>query len=148
MHSRMIAYVELAETSHISRESILRQEEALMQLDSRVDAWIARLKRTETRRTELRQKLMEHITAILTVESQDDGESIYENVAEKRAPPRYPPPSGPLPPRPKDPRRARGREKTESQATTVYDDPGVASLLNDIDHELGSIGDMRSGNSF
>ena len=144
----MIAYIELAETSHISRESILRQEEALMQLDTRIDSWITRLKRTETRRTELRQQLMEHITAILTVESQDDGESVYETVVEKRPPPRYPPPSGPLPPRPKDPRRAQARERTESQATTVYDDPGVASLLNDIDHELGSIGDTRLGNSF
>jgi hypothetical protein len=46
-----------------SHESMLKQEEALAELDSSIDDWVSKLDMAENRRTRVRQKLLEHVAA-------------------------------------------------------------------------------------
>ncbi|KAK2624936.1 hypothetical protein QTJ16_005305 [Diplocarpon rosae] len=50
-----------------SHESMLRQEEALGELDASIDDWVSKLEQAENRRTRVRQKLLEHVAAALLV---------------------------------------------------------------------------------
>jgi hypothetical protein len=42
---------------------MLKQEEALAELDASIDDWVAKLEQAENRRTRVRQKLLEHVAA-------------------------------------------------------------------------------------
>lgn len=42
---------------------MLKQEEALAELDSSIDDWVSKLEKAENRRTRVRQKLLEHVAA-------------------------------------------------------------------------------------
>lgn len=46
-----------------SHDSMLRQEEALAELDASIDDWVTKLEQAENRRTRVRQKLLEHVAA-------------------------------------------------------------------------------------
>jgi hypothetical protein len=46
---------------------MLKQEEALAELDSSIDEWVNKLERAENRRTRVRQKLLEHVAAATTL---------------------------------------------------------------------------------
>jgi hypothetical protein len=46
---------------------MLKQEEALAELDSSIDEWVNKLEQAENRRTRVRQKLLEHVAAALTL---------------------------------------------------------------------------------
>jgi hypothetical protein len=50
-------------------ESMLRQEEALAELDASIDDWVGKLEQAENRRTRVRQKLLEHVCAATTLRS-------------------------------------------------------------------------------
>jgi hypothetical protein len=50
-----------------SHDSMLKQEEALAELDASVDDWVAKLEQAENRRTRVRQKLLEHVAAAATL---------------------------------------------------------------------------------
>jgi hypothetical protein len=54
-----------ASTARFSPESVPKQEEALSELDSIIDDWISKLEAAENRRTRVRQKLLEHLSAAL-----------------------------------------------------------------------------------
>ncbi|KAL7942108.1 Up-regulated during septation domain-containing protein [Trichoderma barbatum] len=63
-HSRICQYLRSPmRGARLSAESMLRQEEALAELDASIDGWVVKLERTENRRTRVRQKLLEHIAA-------------------------------------------------------------------------------------
>ncbi|KAL6805367.1 Up-regulated during septation domain-containing protein [Trichoderma sp. SZMC 28012] len=63
-HSRICQYLRSPmRGSRLTAESMLRQEEALAELDASIDGWVIKLERTENRRTRVRQKLLEHIAA-------------------------------------------------------------------------------------
>ncbi|KAL7915283.1 Up-regulated during septation domain-containing protein [Trichoderma velutinum] len=63
-HSRICQYLRSPmRGARLSAESMLRQEEALAELDASIDGWVIKLERTENRRTRVRQKLLEHIAA-------------------------------------------------------------------------------------
>ncbi|KAL7937014.1 Up-regulated during septation domain-containing protein [Trichoderma chlorosporum] len=84
-HSRICQYLRSPmRGARLSAESMLRQEEALAELDASIDGWVIKLERTENRRTRVRQKLLEHIAAatILSVG--------------KETPPPQPRPSSPV----------------------------------------------------
>lgn len=53
--------------ARFSPESILKQEEALAELDTSIDEWVNKLEQAENRRTRVRQKLLEHIAAAATL---------------------------------------------------------------------------------
>ncbi|EQK99040.1 PIF1 helicase-like protein [Ophiocordyceps sinensis CO18] len=63
LHSRICQYLRSPRTTRFSHESMLRQEEALAELDDSIDDWVNRLEHVENRRTRIRQKLLEHIAA-------------------------------------------------------------------------------------
>lgn len=46
-----------------SQDSLLKQEEALAELDASIDDWVNKLEQAENRRTRVRQKLLEHVAA-------------------------------------------------------------------------------------
>jgi hypothetical protein len=50
-----------------SHDSILKQEEALAELDASIDDWVSKLEHAENRRTRVRQKLLEHVAAACTL---------------------------------------------------------------------------------
>lgn len=61
---------------------MLKQEEALAELDSSIDDWVTKLEQAENRRTRVRQKLLEHVAAaaILPVPDCTNGSSISTTV--------------------------------------------------------------------
>ncbi|KAL7799010.1 Up-regulated during septation domain-containing protein [Trichoderma ceciliae] len=64
LHSRICQYLRSPlRGARFSPESMLRQEEALAELDASIDDWVIKLERAENRRTRVRQKLLEHIAA-------------------------------------------------------------------------------------
>lgn len=46
---------------------MLKQEEALAELDASIDDWVTKLEQAENRRTRVRQKLLEHVAAAATM---------------------------------------------------------------------------------
>lgn len=46
---------------------MLKQEEALAELDASIDDWVNKLEKAENRRTRVRQKLLEHVAAAATL---------------------------------------------------------------------------------
>lgn len=67
LHERICNYLRGERTAVFSRESLLRQEEALSELDNSIDDWVAKLEQAENRRTRVRQKLLEHVAAALII---------------------------------------------------------------------------------
>lgn len=50
---------------------MLKQEEALAELDASIDDWVNKLEMAENRRTRVRQKLLEHVAAAAILQPQD-----------------------------------------------------------------------------
>lgn len=69
---------------------MLKQEEALAELDASIDDWVNKLEMAENRRTRVRQKLLEHVAAaaIMTVPDATTtaSESLQQAVGTKRSP--------------------------------------------------------------
>ncbi|KAL5592594.1 hypothetical protein FOBRF1_013620 [Fusarium oxysporum] len=63
LHSRILQYLRSPHTAKFSHESIVKQEEALAELDASIDDWMNKLKQAENRRTRVHQKLLEHMAA-------------------------------------------------------------------------------------
>ena len=63
----MVTYLK-SESITFSKERLLKQEEALIELDKSVDDWVFKLEVAENRRLRVRQKLLEHIAAALTLD--------------------------------------------------------------------------------
>lgn len=67
MHSRICQYLRSPRMIKFSQESLLKQEEALAELDASIDDWVNKLEQAENRRTRVRQKLLEHVAAAVTL---------------------------------------------------------------------------------
>ncbi|KAG5941931.1 hypothetical protein E4U59_001475 [Claviceps monticola] len=63
LHHRICQYFRSARVAKFSQNSMLKQEEALAELDASIDDWVSKLEQAENRRTRVRQKLLEHIAA-------------------------------------------------------------------------------------
>lgn len=63
LHSRICQYLRSPRVAKFSHDSMLRQEEALAELDASIDDWVTKLEQAENRRTRVRQKLLEHVAA-------------------------------------------------------------------------------------
>ncbi|KAG6323482.1 hypothetical protein E4U22_006013 [Claviceps purpurea] len=63
LHHRICQYLRSARVAKFSQNSMLKQEEALAELDASIDDWVSKLEQAENRRTRVRQKLLEHIAA-------------------------------------------------------------------------------------
>lgn len=67
LHSRICQYLRSPRVAKFSTDSMLRQEEALAELDSSIDDWVTKLEHAENRRSRVRQKLLEHVAAAATL---------------------------------------------------------------------------------
>ena len=119
-------YLKSPRLSKFSRESILKQEEALCELDKSIDEWITKLEYAENRRSRVRQKLLEHVAAALTLPSGKVSTpgGCYND---EQTPPRSP-------------------EKLDSphsldrqESIKIYAGSEVYTLLADIEHEIESM---------
>jgi hypothetical protein len=121
LHSRMISYLKRGETVIFSRESLLKQEEALAELDVSIDEFILKLEQAENRRLRLRQKLLEHVAAALVLNPAASRGEITEST----------PPRSPV--KAESPARV-GRREVES--IKIYADGHVLDLFSDIERAL------------
>ncbi len=67
LHTRICQYLRSPRVAKFSHDSMLRQEEALAELDTSIDDWVTKLEQAENRRTRVRQKLLEHVAAAATL---------------------------------------------------------------------------------
>lgn len=67
LHSRICQYLRSPRVAKFSYEAMLKQEEAVAELDQSIDDWIGKLEQAENRRTRVRQKLLEHVAAAATM---------------------------------------------------------------------------------
>jgi hypothetical protein len=122
----MISYLRRGETVIFSRESLLKQEEALAELDVSIDEFILKLEQAENRRLRLRQKLLEHVAAAIVLNPNAAREDIAQTT-----PPRSPTKTVASPP------RAGDRKTTES--IKIYADGHVLNLFSDIEKAIGKM---------
>ncbi|KAI9776204.1 MAG: hypothetical protein M1839_000525 [Geoglossum umbratile] len=128
LHTRMISYLRAPRLAQFSRESILKQEEALAELDASIDDWVDKLAQADNRRTRIRQKLLEHIAVTLTLrpDSKPQGE---------HTPPRSPQKAESRP-------SSRG-DRRDVESIKIYADSNVYALLADIEQEIGRMVDFN-----
>ncbi|KAL8737451.1 MAG: hypothetical protein Q9181_001667 [Wetmoreana brouardii] len=128
LHARMISYLRSPHMTNFSRDSILKQEEALADIDDSIDDWIRKSEQAENRRTRIRQKLLEHVAAALTLRPNGTAGSL--SIPEEHTPPESPEHDDDFP----------GNPRRDIQSIKIYADAGVAALLAEIDEEIGFIG--------
>lgn len=61
LHSRICQFLRSPRVARFSYESMLKQEEALSELDASIDEWVSKLEAGDNRHTRVRQKLLEHV---------------------------------------------------------------------------------------
>ncbi|KFX97029.1 hypothetical protein V490_03014 [Pseudogymnoascus sp. VKM F-3557] len=82
LHDRICSYLRSPRVARFSHDAILKQEEALSELDASIDDWVSKLEYAENRRTRVRQKLLEHVAAALMIPAQN-------NETDKKSTPEY-----------------------------------------------------------
>lgn len=112
-----------------SRESILKQEEALAELDISIDDWVSKLEAAEDRRTKIRQRLLEHIAAAMTLQTNRQS-TIVESTP-------------PMTPEAED--DYISTERRDVQSIKIYADEGVAALLAEIEKEIDFMAESGLG---
>lgn len=121
----MISYLKRGETVIFSRESLLKQEEALAELDVSIDEFIQKLEQAENRRLRLRQKLLEHVAAALVL---DPAAASRVEIAEST------PPRSPV--KAESPVRI---ERRDVESIKIYADGHVLNLFSDIEQAIGKM---------
>ncbi|KAI5788147.1 Up-regulated during septation-domain-containing protein [Pyronema domesticum] len=67
LHTRMISYLRNARPGAFTQDNLLKQEEALADLDTAIEEWETKLEIAEKRRVDIKEKLLEHVAAALRV---------------------------------------------------------------------------------
>jgi hypothetical protein len=127
LHGRMISYLRRGETVIFSRESLLKQEEALAELDISIDEFILKLEQAENRRLRLRQKLLEHVAAAIVLNPAAARVDLAQTT----------PPRSPTKVENRLPPVAGDRKTTES--IKIYADGHVLNLFSDIEKAIGKM---------
>ncbi|KAF2808760.1 uncharacterized protein BDZ99DRAFT_463646 [Mytilinidion resinicola] len=126
LHGRMISYLKRGETVIFSRENLLKQEEALAELDVSIDEFILKLEQAENRRLRLRQKLLEHVAAALVLNPPPS--NIAAEIAES------------TPPRSPDKTESPTRiDRKDVESIKIYADGHVLNLFSDIETAIGKM---------
>ena len=112
--------------SSFTRESILKQEEALAELDISIDDWLVKLDAAEERRAMIRQRLLEHVAAALTLQTAAMPRPILHDEI-----------TPPVSPEKEDEYFRSARN--DVQSIRIYAGEGVAALLAEIEKELDTI---------
>ncbi|KAF7908260.1 uncharacterized protein EAF01_004015 [Botrytis porri] len=156
LHDRICTYLRSPRTAKFSHDAILKQEEALSELDSSIDDWISKLDQAENRRTRVRQKLLEHVAAAVFMPVTPPSVRKHHNSVNTITPPRSPI-KGISPVREShrtvdvmtpQPRlsEAELKEKKETrrravESIRIYADSDVFALLADVEDEINRMGD-------
>jgi hypothetical protein len=122
----MISYLKRGETVIFSRESLLKQEEALAELDISIDEFITKLEQAENRRLRVRQKLLEHVAAAVLLNPSAPRHEPAENT----------PPRSPI--KSESPGRF-DRERRDVESIKIYADGHVLNLFSDIEQAIGKM---------
>lgn len=123
----MILYLKSPQTSKFSRDSILKQEEALAELDYSIDDWVLKIEQADNRRNRIRQKLLQHFAAALTLKTAQNAHA--QHFVGVQTPPMSPEKSEDL----------YHKQRRDVQSIKVYADWGVAALLSAIEQEIGQL---------
>ncbi|KAI5819745.1 Up-regulated during septation-domain-containing protein [Pyronema omphalodes] len=67
LHTRMISYLKNSRPGAFTQDNLLKQEEALADLDTAIEEWEIKLEIAEKRRVDIKEKLLEHVAAALRV---------------------------------------------------------------------------------
>jgi hypothetical protein len=119
----MISYLK-SESLIFSRDRLLKQQEALVELDRSIDDWTDKLERAENRRLRLRQKLLEHVAAAMAL-------NMAHQSAQQLTHPT--PPRSPVDVESPKPLRV---DRKEVESIKIYADNQVLNLFNDIEQAV------------
>ena len=113
--------------SVFSHDSILKQEEALAELDKSIDDWVTKIEQAGNRRAQIRQRLLEHLAAALTLEpsKRPQSQDIIDDRKSSMSPPRF--------------GEICRNERHDVQSIKVYADPAVAALLAEIEQGISTM---------
>jgi len=121
LHARLLSYLK-SECLEFSRERLLKQEEALEELDRAIDDWATKLDLAENRRLRLRQKLLEHVAAaMMLVPGQASSSS------------QLTPPGS----REGSPQNSPTKDRNEVESIKIYADTGVLNLFTEVEMAIG-----------
>ncbi|TGO38353.1 hypothetical protein BHYA_0076g00040 [Botrytis hyacinthi] len=162
LHDRICTYLRSPRTAKFSHDAILKQEEALSELDSSIDDWVSKLDQAENRRTRVRQKLLEHVAAAVFMPVTTPSVKKHNNSVNTITPPRSPI-KGISPVRESNrtvdvmtpqPQlsEAELKEKKEArrkavESIRIYADSDVFALLADVEDEINRMGDPTLSSS-
>lgn len=124
LQQRMITYLK-NESIPFSKEKLILQEEALVELDKSIDDWIVKLEFAENRRLRVRRKLLEHVAAAMTL-----------SVASPVNPTYTTPPGSPTKIESPEPLRI---DRKEVESIKVYADNQVLNLFSDIEQAVAQM---------
>ena len=151
LHDRICSYLRSPRVAKFSHESILKQEEALSELDTSIDDWVTKLEQAENRRTRIRQKLLEHVAAALIMPSSQTPSNNHAGnniLTSLNTPPRSPTKREALSPqrvveevRVASPETA-SRGGRDVQSIRIYADSDVYALLADVEQEITRMGEL------
>ncbi|KAL3424115.1 hypothetical protein PVAG01_03396 [Phlyctema vagabunda] len=159
LHDRICSYLRSPRVARFSHESILKQEEALSELDASIDDWVSKLEYAENRRTRVRQKLLEHVAAALILPPIEAAEPRPYSPSPSHllsTPPRSPTKSQ-SPQRLAEPVKVSSPEPPCSRkditsiasmasmaSIKIYADSDVYALLADVEEEMTRMGDATA----
>ncbi len=129
----MISYLKSPAISEQRCGSILKQEEVLAELDLSIDDWLLKLEHAESRRFLIRQKLLEHVAAVLTIKTTTAVENGRQQQQQQRtiANVEETPPTTP-----EQTENDYSQEPCDIESIRVCTDTGVAALLSALEDEI------------
>lgn len=147
-------YLRSPRLAQFSHESLLKQEEALSELNISIDDWIAKRDRAENRRTRVRQKLLEHVAAALMLEPQEtpleEETKVEASVQDIQMRGQYTPPHSPTKSNSPMPLAAPLEASTpepvaraDVESIRIYADSEMFALLADVEEEINRIGEEQ-----
>lgn len=128
LQARMRAFLHAPGNALVSREHIIKQEAALLEVDASIEEWTSKLEKAQERKVKVQQKLLEHTAAVLMVKL--PGRDSASRASEEQTPPRSPERLG------SGSEWSPKRERRDVESIRVYADSGVASLLKSIEQEI------------
>ncbi|KAK8165344.1 Up-regulated during septation-domain-containing protein, partial [Phyllosticta citrichinensis] len=130
LHARMLSYLRKSETVCFNRDSLLKQEEALVELDISIDDWIHKIEEAEGRRTRIREKLLEHVAAAVVMPSVAMSTDETCHTTPPRSPFKADSPESPY-----------HTNRKDVESIRIYADGEVLNLFADLENAVGNMCD-------
>jgi hypothetical protein len=146
LHARMLSYMK-SESIGFSKERMLKQMDAVAELDKAIDEWMGKIERAENRRLRVRQKLLEHVAGAIMLGGPSStclssaatvvGQSQKTHAALNRDTGLVTPPRS-KDGKPEDVIPDEGsRDRRDVESIKIYADTQVLSLFSDIEQAIG-----------